>query len=127
VEASHNPAELILHVGDLSYADGNPHIWDSFLEGLQPFAASVPYMVAVGNHEVMPEAEPSRLGDTIMWHVVLSFRVRVAAGGCLEPPSLTRVCQDPSRTLVGIYGRYTILTVLLQSWRSCLCPCLRVH
>lgn len=71
VEASHNPAELILHVGDLSYADGNPHIWNSFFEGLQPFAASVPYMVAVGNHEVMPDAEHNRLGDTILWHVLL--------------------------------------------------------
>lgn len=42
----------MLHVGDLSYANGHPEIWDSFLEGLQPFAARIPYMVAVGNHEV---------------------------------------------------------------------------
>jgi hypothetical protein len=51
VEASHNPAELMLHVGDLSYANGDPDIWDSFLEGID-FAARLPYMVAVGNHEV---------------------------------------------------------------------------
>jgi hypothetical protein len=42
----------MLHVGDLSYANGNPEIWDSFIEGLQPFAARLPYMIAVGNHEV---------------------------------------------------------------------------
>jgi hypothetical protein len=51
-EASRNPAELMLHVGDLSYANGNPNIWDSFIEGLMPFAARLPYMIAVGNHEV---------------------------------------------------------------------------
>lgn len=53
-EASHNPAELMLHVGDISYGDGNPGVWDSFFDGLGPFAARVPYMVAVGNHEVGP-------------------------------------------------------------------------
>lgn len=50
-EASHNPAELMLHVGDLAYGDGNPEVWDSFLQGLSPFAGRVPYMIAVGNHE----------------------------------------------------------------------------
>lgn len=47
-EASHNPAELMLHVGDLSYGDGDPEVWDSFLESLSPFAGRVPYMIAVG-------------------------------------------------------------------------------
>jgi hypothetical protein len=47
-EASHNPAELMLHVGDLAYGDGNPEVWDSFLQGLSPFAGRVPYMIAVG-------------------------------------------------------------------------------
>jgi hypothetical protein len=40
----------VLHVGDLSYANGDPAIWHSFLDGLQPIAAGVPYMVATGNH-----------------------------------------------------------------------------
>eukprot|EP00887_Chlorella_sp_A99_P004312 scaffold15.g4312.t1 len=44
-------AGLVLHVGDLSYANGAPHIWDTFMEAIEPFAAHVPYMVAVGNHE----------------------------------------------------------------------------
>lgn len=52
VEASSRPAELMLHAGDLAYAGGKPEIWDSFIEGLQPFAGSVPYMVGVGNWEV---------------------------------------------------------------------------
>ena len=57
VEARSDPAALILHVGDLSYANGDPDIWDSFFDGLEPFAASVPYMVAVGNHEVRAQGK----------------------------------------------------------------------
>jgi Calcineurin-like phosphoesterase/Purple acid Phosphatase, N-terminal domain len=42
---------MIHHVGDLSYADGTAHIWDSWLDMIQPISTSVPIMVAVGNHE----------------------------------------------------------------------------
>lgn len=63
VEASHNPAELMLHVGDLSYANGDPDIWDSFLEGID-FAARLPYMVAVGNHEVRDPFLADRRGPS---------------------------------------------------------------
>jgi len=38
-------------IGDLSYADGNTHIWDKYMEMIEPFASRVPTMVAVGNHE----------------------------------------------------------------------------
>ncbi|GAB4817121.1 hypothetical protein N2152v2_004167 [Parachlorella kessleri] len=44
-------ADLIVHVGDISYANGRPEIWDSFMEAIEPFASRVPYMVAIGNHE----------------------------------------------------------------------------
>ncbi len=42
----------MLHVGDISYANGDPDIWDSFMDGIEPVASRVPYMVAIGNHEV---------------------------------------------------------------------------
>ncbi|WIA30488.1 hypothetical protein OEZ86_000572 [Tetradesmus obliquus] len=51
VDAEEDPASLILHVGDISYANGDPDIWDSFMDGIQPIASRVPYMVAIGNHE----------------------------------------------------------------------------
>jgi hypothetical protein len=51
VDAQQDPASLILHVGDISYANGKPEIWDSFMDGIQPIASRVPYMVAIGNHE----------------------------------------------------------------------------
>ncbi|KAI8467130.1 MAG: Metallo-dependent phosphatase-like protein [Monoraphidium minutum] len=43
--------DLALHVGDVSYADGVPEIWDAFMDSIEPLAARVPYMVQVGNHE----------------------------------------------------------------------------
>jgi hypothetical protein len=51
VNAEQDPASLVLHVGDISYANGDPDIWDSFMDGIQPIASRVPYMVAIGNHE----------------------------------------------------------------------------
>lgn len=41
----------IHHVGDLSYAQGAAHQWDAWLDMMQPVAAQVPLMIAVGNHE----------------------------------------------------------------------------
>eukprot|EP01026_Neomeris_dumetosa_P016246 TRINITY_DN1616_c0_g1_i3.p1 TRINITY_DN1616_c0_g1~~TRINITY_DN1616_c0_g1_i3.p1 ORF type:complete len:367 (-),score=35.26 TRINITY_DN1616_c0_g1_i3:342-1418(-) len=46
-----NDINLILHAGDLSYANGDPNAWDSFMDLIEPVASHVPYMVAIGNHE----------------------------------------------------------------------------
>jgi hypothetical protein len=39
------------HSGDLSYARGAAHIWDEWLHMIQSFAACVPLLIDVGNHE----------------------------------------------------------------------------
>ena len=44
--------QLILHAGDLSYADCNQALWDSFGELIEPLASRVPWMVGPGNHEL---------------------------------------------------------------------------
>lgn len=49
--AQSGEVDFILHVGDISYADGNQHRWDRFMRVLEPVAAYVPYMTAPGNHE----------------------------------------------------------------------------
>eukprot|EP01025_Chloroclados_australasicus_P016795 TRINITY_DN1856_c0_g1_i1.p1 TRINITY_DN1856_c0_g1~~TRINITY_DN1856_c0_g1_i1.p1 ORF type:complete len:460 (-),score=59.66 TRINITY_DN1856_c0_g1_i1:273-1652(-) len=43
--------DLILHVGDLAYADGDPEGWYAFMNLIEPVARHVPYMVTIGNHE----------------------------------------------------------------------------
>ncbi|KAF8069374.1 PAP27 [Scenedesmus sp. PABB004] len=46
-----SPPSLVLHLGDIAYANGAPELWDSFMDDVSPLAARLPWMVAVGNHE----------------------------------------------------------------------------
>lgn len=51
VDDQNQTINSIHHIGDLSYACGAGHIWDAFMDMIQPFAARVPMMVGVGNKE----------------------------------------------------------------------------
>ncbi|PSC73373.1 inactive purple acid phosphatase 2 [Micractinium conductrix] len=55
-------AELVLHIGDISYANGVEEIWDTFMESIEPFARHIPYMVGAGNHEYDYERSGVELG-----------------------------------------------------------------
>jgi len=44
--------DLILHAGDISYANGFQYVWDDYLRKVEYYTAYVPYMTAVGNHEL---------------------------------------------------------------------------
>jgi hypothetical protein len=44
--------QMILHPGDLSYADCNQELWDSYGEMIEPVASRIPWMVGPGNHEL---------------------------------------------------------------------------
>ena len=48
-EVLHGGVELIQHIGDISYANGDPDIWDTFLEAIEPFASRAAYMIGIGN------------------------------------------------------------------------------
>jgi hypothetical protein len=50
------PINLILHVGDISYAVGNSSVWSDFMRQIEPVASRVPWMVAAGNHDTLCEA-----------------------------------------------------------------------
>jgi len=43
--------DVVVHSGDISYADGFMPHFDNFMNKIQPIASRVPYMVAPGNHE----------------------------------------------------------------------------
>ncbi|XP_020583862.1 probable inactive purple acid phosphatase 1 [Phalaenopsis equestris] len=43
--------DLVLHIGDLCYANGYISQWDQFTAQIEPIASRVPYMVGSGNHE----------------------------------------------------------------------------
>jgi len=42
---------MVVHMGGLAYADGRSYMWEQWGALTQAIASSVPYMVAVGNHE----------------------------------------------------------------------------
>jgi len=46
-----NAFDMVLHTGDVSYADGQQKSWDVFGRKIESISRRVPYMVGVGNHE----------------------------------------------------------------------------
>jgi len=44
--------DFLYHAGDMSYANFEQGIWDTWFNMIQPLATKLPYMVAVGNHEL---------------------------------------------------------------------------
>lgn len=75
---------IVLHAGDMSYADCDQRRWDSWFRMIEPLSSSVPYMVVPGNHEIeadhtfgtsftaykhrfsMPEARPTEDSTTVL-------------------------------------------------------------
>ncbi|WOL17959.1 putative inactive purple acid phosphatase 27 [Canna indica] len=43
--------DIVLHIGDITYANGYLSQWDQFTEQVKPITSRVPYMLASGNHE----------------------------------------------------------------------------
>lgn len=50
--------DLLLHIGDISYAVGMAHRWEQFFWQIQPIASKMPYMVSIGNHEYDHGSQP---------------------------------------------------------------------
>jgi hypothetical protein len=50
-EVSNGNVDVVLHIGDISYAVGYSAEWDQFFDQILPVASRVPYMVCIGNHE----------------------------------------------------------------------------
>jgi len=51
LEKHKNNTHLVLHIGDLSYADGYSSVWDDFCEQISPLAKQLAYQTTPGNHE----------------------------------------------------------------------------
>lgn len=43
--------QLVVHIGDISYARGIESEWDNFFDQVAPVASHLPYMTCIGNHE----------------------------------------------------------------------------
>lgn len=70
---------LVLQAGDMSYADTDQSRWDSFGRLMEPLTASVPFMVAAGNHEIE--------SDSLTGHNFVAYQSRFNMPA-LAPPVL---------------------------------------
>ncbi|CAL4905703.1 unnamed protein product [Urochloa decumbens] len=43
--------DMVIHIGDLSYANGYLSQWDQFTAQIEPIVSTIPYMIGSGNHE----------------------------------------------------------------------------
>lgn len=43
--------DLMLDVGDISYANGDPHVWETFMHVIEPIASQSLWVAGIGNHE----------------------------------------------------------------------------
>ncbi|HZM69179.1 MAG TPA: metallophosphoesterase family protein [Candidatus Cryosericum sp.] len=110
-----------LHLGDLSYAEGDAEDWDTWFREIEPVASLAPYMTAIGNHEYEPgsglSAYLERLAlpnneryysfDCGLLHVVV-----LDSGASYAAPStamtewleadLTRSARDPERPWIVV-------------------------
>jgi hypothetical protein len=58
IGAADHDHDMVLLPGDLSYADGQQPLWDSWGRLVQPLASARPWMVTEGNHEKETLREP---------------------------------------------------------------------
>jgi len=50
-EINQNDVNLVLHIGDISYAVGYGYLWEVYGSEIEPVSSIAPYMIGVGNHE----------------------------------------------------------------------------
>ncbi|XP_065181065.1 uncharacterized protein LOC135811751 [Sycon ciliatum] len=79
---------LLLHVGDISYARGAAYQWEQFGDLVQRVATQIPYYVGIGNHEYDHEAggenDPSH-ADGNGYHPSWGNYGTDSAGECAVP------------------------------------------
>ena len=49
--ANMDDVDVIVHVGDISYAMGNERVWSDWFKMIEPVTTKIPYHVCLGNHE----------------------------------------------------------------------------
>lgn len=47
--------DMVIHIGDISYANGYLSQWDQFTEQIEPIASTVPYMIGMSVQFIFQE------------------------------------------------------------------------
>ena len=106
--AGEGEVDFVLHIGDISYAVGYLSEWDAFQAQIEPIAARVPWMTAVGNHARRDSAEDFARLDALPFHslrtgfsfprIPLHFYDRSKGGPTRSLLPRTRAASAGSRT-----------------------------
>lgn len=97
--------DMVVIAGDLSYANGEQAVWDTWFDQLQPLASRIPVMTCPGNHEAKDgggqgySSRVSQPGEGTYYSFDYN-RVHfcVSTAGCLltedDPASATRLAEE---------------------------------
>eukprot|EP00239_Pterosperma_sp_CCMP1384_P010108 CAMPEP_0197862064 /NCGR_PEP_ID=MMETSP1438-20131217/38526_1 /TAXON_ID=1461541 /ORGANISM="Pterosperma sp., Strain CCMP1384" /LENGTH=309 /DNA_ID=CAMNT_0043479475 /DNA_START=157 /DNA_END=1086 /DNA_ORIENTATION=- len=85
---------VIVHVGDLSYADGYQPRWDTYANMVQPLASLVPWMTVEGNHEIEAGLSVPFLAYTTRYHMTAGETM--TPGETMPPGKTTLTSTDPN-------------------------------
>jgi len=71
-----NAFDFLYLAGDISYANGFQFFWDMYANMIQPIAATAPWMVGPGNHEIFWDFEPYLARYDMPQQMYYSFNYR---------------------------------------------------
>jgi hypothetical protein len=94
-----HPVSAVLIAGDLSYADGDPHRWERWLDLMEPLLRTTPLQAAPGNHEIECDnithnifgpyenyfRNPNRIAPADVWPVDDDYRKTLWKESCTTP------------------------------------------
>ena len=66
-EAGRSSIDAVLHIGDISYAEGFASVWGEYLSMVTAWAGRVTYMVNQGNHEYDSFLADAHDGEDAIW------------------------------------------------------------
>jgi len=119
------PIRSVHHIGDLSYARGAAHIWDSWFAMIQSFASRIPLMITVGNHEYchtrggQDGKDPSGVTSShgyLPWFSFLRVFLNDSGGECGVPVAKRFTMPDNGNGVFWYSHDYaTVHTIVLSS------------
>ena len=89
-----NETDVVMHVGDISYAQGIAAFWPEFFAEIEPVAKRVPWQVCIGNHEYDWPGQPFKPP---------LFSYHTDSGGECGVPYAKRFDMDPEGPGKNIY------------------------
>jgi 3',5'-cyclic AMP phosphodiesterase CpdA len=93
--ANSHKINMILHAGDLAYADCNQKLWDSYGELIELVAKSFSWMVGPGNHEIEYLNENTTLFKAFEYRYRMPQVKSAEFGSIIIPSAINKITTQP--------------------------------